>query len=465
MPVPDPQAYAIERTLRNPRVMLGVGALLLVAPPILLFTVWLLFSWAIIPVLSSQFWFSIIMMALSLFIIIHLCAACILAERKLSAFIQDRKGPDRVGWGGVLQPVADGVKFLLKEEIIPRNVDRPIYLLAPCIAFCVALLGFAVIPWAGEIVWPWTDANGEPIKVSTQVASLDAGILYVLAVGSLGVYAVVLAGWASNSKYAHYGGMRATAQMLSYEVPLGLGVLALLLLAGTLRLEEMVNVQAQTGIWYVFVLPLPFLLVLIAAFAETNRAPFDLAECEQELVAGFHSEYSAMKFALFYLGEYSHMITNSAVMTALFFGGWAPLPFLSWYSTDATGGVDHTWWNTSWIAALIKFHIFWGKICLFIAFYMIIRWTLPRFRFDQLMKLGWKWLVPLGMVMVFATGALVAFGWVIDPNAPALQNWLAAGMHLALNAIVFAAAMWMSQRSGVAVTGRQDNLPAVAIGR
>lgn len=452
MPTPDPLAFKIEKTLRNPLVLGVAGIGLVVAPVVLVVAAFMFFAEPLKAFLSSQFWFSIFMMALSLFLIIHLCAACILAERKISAYMQDRQGPNRVGWGGVLQPIADGVKFILKEEFIPRDVDKPIYMLAPCLAFIVALLGFAVIPWAGQIEWPWTDASGNHPVVTTQVASLDVGLLYMLAVGSLGVYAVVLAGWASNSKYAHYGGMRATAQMLSYEVPLGLGVLVMLLASGTLRLEDIVQTQASTGIWNIFMHPIAFLLVLIAAFAETNRAPFDLAECEQELVAGFHSEYSSMKFALFYLGEYAHMITNSALMTAVFLGGWDPIPGLGLLADN------HTWW-----AALIKFHVFWGKVGAFIAFYMIIRWTLPRFRFDQLMKLAWKNLVPLGITTVFVTGALVAFGWRIDPKGGLTGNLLPAAVALSVNVLVFAGAIWLAGAAKERITGRQENLPDVKV--
>jgi NADH-quinone oxidoreductase subunit H len=296
----------IDLILRKPAVILGALTPLLILPVVL---VYFLFPW-IKPILSNQFAFSVVMMVLVLLIIIHLCALCILAERKLASYIQDRKGPNRVGWWGLLQPIADGVKFLLKEDIIPANVDKPLFVLAPVLSLTIALLGFAIIPWAGDVHWPWMPA-GE--TVSTQVANLDVGFLYLLAVASLGVYGVVLAGYASTNKYAFYGGMRATAQMLSYEVPLGLGLLVILLLAGTLRLDKIVDLQASTGLWNVFLHPIAFILVLISAFAETNRTPFDLAEAEQELVGGYHTEYSAMKFAMFFLAEYAHMVTNSAL--------------------------------------------------------------------------------------------------------------------------------------------------------
>jgi NADH-quinone oxidoreductase subunit H len=431
---PDRVAQRIEALLRNGPFLAAILVALLIAPVVLGCLFWPWLRW----LLSNQFPFTILMMALTLFVIIHLCAACILAERKLSAFIQDRKGPNRVGYWGILQPVADGIKFLLKEDITPARVDRPVFLLAPCIAFTISLLGFAVIPWAGEIQWPWMPPGQ---RVTTQVASLDVGLLYMLAVASLGVYGVVLAGWASNNKYAFYGGMRATAQMLSYEVPLGLALLVVLLMAGNLRLELIVDQQAQSGVWNVLLHPIAFLLLLISAIAETNRAPFDLAECEQELVGGFHTEYSSMKFALFFLAEYAHMITNSALMVALFFGGWAPLPFSSWLADDH-----------SWGAALIKFSVYWGKVCAFIGFYMLIRWTLPRFRFDQLMRLAWKSMVPVGMAVVSAAGLLAYWG---------LQRNVVAS--LAANLVVVAIAMFIVARTRRPVTGRQENLPEVEV--
>ena len=441
-----------DRWMRDWRNLIMLLPPLLLGPPILIVLAFLLAPEATRWVLGSQFWFSVIMMALSLFLIIHLCAACILAERKISAYIQDRLGPNRVGWGGLLQPIADGVKFILKEEVIPVGADKPIFILAPCLAFIISLLGFAIIPWAGEIVWPWTDANGNPARVTTQVAPLDIGVLYVLAVGSLSVYGVVLAGWASNNKYAHFGGMRATAQMLSYEVPLGLGLLVIILAAGTLRVEEIVNQQAFSGIWNVFIHPVAFLLVLIAAFAETNRAPFDLAECEHELIAGFHTEYSSMKFALFFLGEYAHMITASAFVVAVFLGGWSLLP--GW---DPLAGVN-TWW-----AALIKFHFFWGKVLAIIVFYMLIRWTLPRFRFDQLMRISWKGLVPIGMAMVLAQIFLTALGIKIDPARGLVGNLGSAAITLAVNLAIIILAVWFSGVARAPITGRQQNLPEIRV--
>jgi len=282
-------------------------------------------------------------------------------------------------------------------------------------------------------------------------------VLYLLAVGSLSVYGVVLAGWASNSKYSFYGGMRATAQMLSYEIPLGLAVLVVLLVAGTLRVEVIQDQQIATGVWNILLHPIVFVIMLTAAFAETNRLPFDLVECEQELVAGYHTEYSSMKFGMFLLGEYAHMMTNSAFLIALFLGGWAPLPFFGFLSHDPT------WWNTSWIAALIKFHIFWGKVAVLILLYMVVRWTLPRFRFDQLMRVAWKGLVPAGMVMVVVAAALAALGVRIDPRQGFLGNLDVVLIHWLANGVVLGATLWFSGRSREPVTGRQVDLPEVRV--
>ncbi|MGD8453276.1 MAG: NADH-quinone oxidoreductase subunit NuoH [Phycisphaerae bacterium] len=434
----DPLALKIERVLRSPALLVGLAVAGGVGLAVVVGLVWLLppVQRFLGYLVASQFWFSILLMVGLLNLILTGTAVCILAERKISAYIQDRHGPSRVGFLGVFQPAADGLKFFLKEDVIPRNVDLPLYLLAPTLAFVVALLGFAIIPWAGDIHWPWMPA-GE--TVLTQVAGFDIGFLYLIAVGSMGVYGVVLAGYAANNKYSFYGGMRAAAQMISYEIPLGLGLLCILLTAGTLRLEEVVDAQARSGLWFVFYQPLPCLLVLISGFAETNRAPFDLAEAEQELVGGFHTEYSAMKFGLFFLGEYAHMITNSALLIALFLGGWH-----LWLLP----GVE----QTAWWAAIVKFCIFWAKIAAMIAFYMVIRWTLPRFRFDQLMRVAWQSMVPMGMALLVGTAVLVA----LDLH----RVWWAS---LLMNAVVLLMTLVWVGRSRSPVTGRQQNLPDVEV--
>lgn len=455
----DKTPTVVDRLLRAPGVLFGAALVLLVVTLAGLAAIWLLFDDVLKSILATQLGFSILMMALCVGLILSMTAVCILAERKISAFIQDRKGPNRAGFWGLLQPVADGLKFLLKEEINPANVDRPIFLLAPCLAFVAAFVGFAIIPWAGEIRWPWMESG----TVSTQVASLDIGILYLLAVGGLGVYGVVLAGWASNCKYSFYGGLRSAAQLISYEIPLGLMLVVILLTVGTLRPELIVNQQAASGIWLILLHPLAFLLITTTAFAETNRTPFDLPEAEQELVGGFHTEYSSMKFAMFFLGEYAHMITASALIVALFFGGWAPLPLLSWYSTGPDGTVAATWWNTSWLAALLKFGIYWAKIVLFIGFYMVVRWTLPRFRFDQLMRLAWKGLIPIGMGLVVAQGVLGGLGIYVDPAAGLGRNLGVMLIYWIANAVVLGIVLGVAGRSRRPVTGRQEDLPPIEV--
>ena len=444
----DKTPTPIDRLLGNGALLgvAGIGAL--VTPVALIAAAWYLFNEPFKAFVSSQFWVSLVMMGLGLFVIIHLCAALILAERKISAYVQDRKGPNRVGLWGVAQPIADGIKFILKEDIIPAKADAPLFILAPCITFVLALIGFAIIPWAGRIEWPWMKP-GE--FVHTAAADLDVGILYVLAVGSLAVYGVVLAGWSSNNKYAHFGGMRATAQMLSYEVPLGLGLLVLVLSAGSLQLQPIIDQQSQSGFWNILMHPIAAFLVLVSAFAETNRAPFDLAECEQELVAGFHTEYSSMKFALFFLGEYSHVVTASAIFTCLFLGGYT-IPFMGWLNET------NTWW-----AALIKFHVIWAKVLIMIGFFMMIRWTIPRFRFDQLMRLAWKGMVPMGMASIGVTSVAVACGWRIAGDRPVMTNAINAAIMLGLNVGMFVVAMIIAGRSKVEVTGRQEYLPPVNV--
>ncbi len=431
----DPGVRRMEDTLRNPVVLGGAGVVLGAAAAVVLWLAFPLYSW----LLSDPFWFPLIVMAGMFGVIMSSTAVCILAERKIAGFTQDRKGPNRVGFWGLLQPMADGVKFFLKEDIIPARADKPLYLLAPCLSMAVALLGFAIIPWAGDIHWPWMEAGA---TVRTQVASLDIGILYALAIGSLGVYGIVLAGYASNNKYSFFGGIRAAAQMISYELPMGLAFVCLLLATGSLRPEVLVEQQATSGVWNVLMHPVAFMLVLVCSFAETNRTPFDLAEAEQELVGGFHTEYSSMKFAMFFLGEYAHMFIGSALMVALFFGGWHfwGLP-----------GVE----NTAWWAALIKLGVYFAKVALFIVFFMVIRWTIPRFRFDQLMRLCWVSLVPVGIVLLAGTAVLATF---VDLRAG--WNWLAV---LALNLVVLIATLIWVGRAPRRVSGRQEDLPEVQV--
>jgi NADH-quinone oxidoreductase subunit H len=383
--------------------------------------------------LSDQFWFSVILGAVMFGVIQGAVAYAILLERKVAAWVQDRYGPNRVGPQGLLQPIADGLKFILKEDIIPGNVDKALFILAPFVIFVVALIGFAVIPWGGEFKWPWMAAGAAPIKV--QVASIDIGLLYIVAVASLGVYGVVLGGWASNNKYSFYGGMRAAAQMLSYEVPMGMTIIVAVLMTGALRLEHMIAWQAQ-HLWAVVYHPLAALILFITALAESNRMPFDLAESEQELVGGYHTEYSAMKLALFFLAEYAHMITSSAMMVCMFFGGYL-IPGWHWLNDDA-----------GFLAMIARMLAMGGKIFLFIFMYMLIRWTIPRFRFDQLMRLAWKSLVPMTMIMVAMQAMVIYYQW---------PQWFTLVGNLA---ILFVGGA-ISVGSGKAITGRQQSMQSI----
>jgi NADH-quinone oxidoreductase subunit H len=316
-----------------------------------------------------------------------------LMERKVSGWIQDRVGPNRVGPWGLLQPLADGIKFMMKEQVVPTFVHRPIYMAAPALALVPALVAFAVIPFGDRLT-----IGGR--EVSLAIADVDIGVLFILGVASVGVYGIVLAGWASNNKYAMLGGLRSGAQMISYELGLGLSIVGVLMAAGSLRLSQVVESQAGITGWNVWTQPLGFLVFLVSAFAETNRLPFDLPEAETELVAGYHTEYSAIKFSMFYMAEYANMITASALMATLFFGGWQ-LPFPSaWLGLEG---------NALAIAQVISLVL---KVAFFLFLFVWVRWTLPRFRYDQLMGLGWKVLLPLALANIFLVAFGVTLGWI-----------------------------------------------------
>jgi NADH-quinone oxidoreductase subunit H len=344
----------------------------------------------------DQFWEFVIMLVKILAVVgisQGTVAYLILVERKIAAWAQDRLGPNRVGPFGLIQPLVDGAKMLLKEDVTPGYVSKPVYLLAPAIAIIAATIGFAVVPF-GPVGASAPTLFG--YKIDFQIApGVDIGILYILSIGSLGVYGVILAGWASNSKYAFLGGLRSSAQLISYEIPMGLSILGMILIVGSLDLNRIMEWQDR-HMWGVFVQPLGFLLFLISGFAETNRLPFDLPEAEQELVGGFHTEYSAMKFGMFFLGEYLHIITVSFLTVILFGGGWG-IPFVP---------IQH---HEGWLWALIKLAIITGKVGAMIVFVMWIRWTLPRFRYDQLMDLAWKTMIPLALINLTATAAIIYF--------------------------------------------------------
>jgi NADH-quinone oxidoreductase subunit H len=315
-----------------------------------------------------------------------------LVERRGAGFIQNRLGPNRVGPQGLFQPVADGLKNFFKEETLPPFADRALFLLAPTMAFIPAFITFSVVQFASPLPTPWG-------LVGMQVADLPIGFLFILAISSLGVYGIVLAGWSSNNKYALLGGLRGSAQLISYEISMGLAAVAVLVFAGNISLNEIIARQ-QSSIWFVLPLFLGFFIFLVAIFAETNRVPFDLPEAESELVAGYHTEYSAMKFAMFYLSEYSNMVTASSLLVCLFFGGW-DIPFTSWDNT-----APYSVWKT-----LATFGAFWSKTLFFLFAYVWVRWTVPRFRFDQLMDLGWKVMLPTALAYVMFVGGAV---WALE---------------------------------------------------
>jgi NADH-quinone oxidoreductase subunit H len=323
-------------------------------------------------------------------VLLGTAAGMTLAERKVSAWMQYRHGPNRVGPWGLLQPIADGVKFIFKESLTPDGANRWLFRFAPAIAAIPAMLTIAVIPFGPAI--PLPDSWGIPAHLTRiSVADLDIGLMYLLAIGGLSIYGVILGGWASNSKFSLLGGLRASAQMISYELTLILTILAVVAISGSLSLRGVVEAQPDFFEWNVFHQPLAFVLFSIAAFAETNRHPFDFAECEPELVSGFHTEYSSMRFAMFALGEYCAMVVMASLWTTLFLGGYK-VPF---------------WADAPWYACVAAFL---AKTSLFLFLYVWVRWTLPRFRFDQLMHLGWKVFLPLALANLFLTGAAVSYG-------------------------------------------------------
>lgn len=456
--------------------------------------------------LGFSFWITLILIAAVMGALQGTCAYLILAERKISAWAQDRLGPNRVGPWGILQPIADGIKFLLKEEIIPRHVDKLFYMIGPAIAVSTALLAFSVVPFGPTTpppvledrrtddmieksqkpltaeerqnvlaeakhfhvpsrgrIWPKSDSEEAYVLAADRAYSrannkpsyeeqlkaynaaydqspkdynlgtlegiqyviaphVDIGIVFNFAIGSLAVYGIVLGGWSSNNKYSMLGALRSSAQLISYEIPLGMSVLGVMLVSGSLNLETIIDYQIKHG-WNFLYQPLAALLFVTSVFAECNRLPFDLPEAEQELVGGYHTEYSAMKFALFFLGEYTHMITTSFLVVVLFFGGWQVLPWI-----DLPSGLA---------GVILKLVVLAVKMCLFIIFYMLIRWTLPRFRFDQLMGLTWKVMLPLALVNVVC--AIFVKQWRVT-------EWLLLPLSIAMLFLIAALALYMPRQ-------------------
>ncbi|MBC7535409.1 MAG: NADH-quinone oxidoreductase subunit NuoH [Ferruginibacter sp.] len=310
------------------------------------------------------------------------------AERKVAAILQDRRGPNRAGPFGLLQPLADGLKLFFKEEIIPTFSSKFLFIMGPALAMLTAVMTSAVIPWGDKVQFFGRD-------ISLQIADINIGILYVFGVVSLGVYGIMIGSWASNNKFSLIGGLRAASQIISYELAMGISLIALLMVTGSLSLKEMV-LQQQAGYWNIVYQPLGFLIFLICAFAECNRTPFDLPEAENELIGGYHTEYSSMKLGFFLFAEYINMFINSVIMATLFFGGY-DCPFVN----EANFSPN--------IAALIGVAALMIKVVCFLFFFMWVRWTIPRFRYDQLMHLGWRILIPLALFNMLATGGVILY--------------------------------------------------------
>jgi len=343
-------------------------------------------------------------------VILHLAlgaaAYLIYAERKIAAFIQDRVGPNRTGPFGLLQPIADGLKLFFKEDFIPERADRVLFLLAPALTAIPAIIGFIVIPWGGELDLATIPILSSMFDLSGTVkiigADVSVGIIYLIAVTSVAVYGVVVGGWASNSKYSFLGGLRASAQMVSYEIPMGLALLCVVLLAGDVRPYAIIEQQSATA-WNIVHMPIVAILFYTCMLAEANRTPFDLAEAESELVGGWHTEYSSMKWALFFLGEYVNLFVGGAFFALLFLGGWSinPVPGLVPFDLPAGGSF--------WII-LLQMGVVLGKAFLLVGVAMVIRWTIPRFRFDQLMRLAWEAMIPASLVFLLAVSVMVYLG-------------------------------------------------------
>ncbi len=354
-------------------------------------------------VVSPEIIVALIKIALMAFGLLTAAAYLVLLERWMAAWIQDRKGPNRVGipltnikMFGLGQPLADGLKFIFKEEFTPSHVDKGLYRLAPILIMTAAMAIFAAIPFGS--VLPPLDIQGVQDPIPLIIApNLDVGIVYVFALSSIAVYGVILGGWASNNKYSFLGALRSSAQLISYEIPLSLGILGVVLFAGTLKLDTIISQQAQSGVWNLFLQPLGFFVFAVAATAEAARLPFDLPEAEQELIGGYHTEYSGMKLLLFLIAEFLHMITASFLIVILFLGGW--------HFWGLTGSGD----TVTWQVAILRIVVLTVKILLVIVAFMIVRWSWPRFRFDQLMSLAWKVMVPLGLVNLILAAVLVEY--------------------------------------------------------
>ena len=409
-------------------------------------------------VTGTAFLVSSVVKLLVIFVAVLVIVAMLtLLERKVSAWMQDRLGPNRVGPGGLLQPAADGLKNILKEESNPGEVNKVFFTLAPMLSITPAMVTFAVIPFAAPLPTPWG-------VVPMMIADLPVGILFLLAFSSLGVYGIVVAGWASSNKYALLGGLRAGAQMISYEIALGLSLMSVFFLVGNVGLDDIVYAQQRMNLWFALPLSVSFFFFWIASFAETNRLPFDRPEAESELVTGYHTEYSAMKFSMFFIAEYSHVLVVSALMATLFLGGWD----IPGWSGDDMGIVDGVLVGATpavWIT-LLTLVAFCLKTFFFIMVFMLVRWTVPRFRYDQVMDLGWKIMLPVALAVVVVTAATVlALDSAGAPFVEVLPNgargsftvW--GGLVLtAVNGVMLFAVLWLMDRGHtLAGTGSMED--------
>jgi NADH-quinone oxidoreductase subunit H len=358
-----------------------------------------------------------------------LCVAyTTLLERRVAGWIQDRIGPNRVGPQGLLQPIADGVKNFMKEEALPGGANTALFILAPALAFIPAMITWAVLPFGAPLPIPGVGL------ISMAVADLPVGFLFILAISSLGVYGLTIAGWSSNNKYALLGGLRASAQMISYEIAMGMSTVCVLLLAGNVNLNEIVA-QQQGQTWNVLMLTLAFFIFAVAALAETNRVPFDLPESESELVAGYHAEYSSMRYSMFPLAEYANIITSSGLMVTLFFGGW-DIPFTHWDNVAPWSGLK----------TLLTLGMYFAKVFFFVFAFIWIRWTVPRFRYDQLMSLGWKILLPMALVYITAVASLVL---ALDAAGLGRTSYGYRGAFLGMNVVFVILVFWVLDRGRI----------------
>ena len=383
------------------------------------------------PFLADRWWLVAVKAVLALVVLLLLTLFTIWYERRLVAFMQHRKGPNMNGPFGLLQSLADGMKLMFKEDFTPKAADKIVFMLAPFVTAVPAITAFAVIPIAGEVRIPFTD-----ITTPLQVTDLPVSVLFIVAVASIGVYGIVLAGWSSGSTYALLGALRSSAQVISYEVAMGLALVAVFLYAGSLSTSEIVDRQAQPSVtvfgqdlpvWFAVQLIPSFLIYLIAMVGETNRAPFDLPEAEGELVGGFHTEYSSMRFAMFFMAEYMNMITVSALAVTLFLGGYhAPLPF------NLIPGLDSGWWGVVW---------FLLKVVLMLSIFVWLRGTLPRLRYDQFMRFGWRWLIPISLAWILLVATF---------RVGRRDGWFATPVFWVVSAIVFAALLVASFIGGEA---------------